>query len=68
MATAKELNAGAMPQLTDFAISYCALTEHVLLHANSQTLWLLSHHGRRCNSLIKRSACSVDKLKISWMN
>ncbi|EOV4964476.1 hypothetical protein ACOQZK_004305 [Salmonella enterica] len=33
MVTAKESNAGAMPELTDFAISYCALTEHVLLHA-----------------------------------
>lgn len=33
MANTKESNAGAMPELTDFAISYCALTEHVLLHA-----------------------------------
>ncbi|HDT5219225.1 TPA: hypothetical protein RCG95_001976 [Enterobacter roggenkampii] len=33
MTTPKESNAGAMPELTDFAISYCALTEHVLLHA-----------------------------------
>ncbi|HFS5793746.1 TPA: hypothetical protein ACH1J3_000374 [Citrobacter werkmanii] len=33
MVTAKESNAGAMPELTDFAISYYALTEHVLLHA-----------------------------------
>lgn len=33
MAFEKESNAGAMPELTDFAISYCAYTEHVLLHA-----------------------------------
>ncbi|MGL5965604.1 MAG: hypothetical protein ACRCZ6_00145 [Kluyvera sp.] len=33
MTTAKESNAGAMPELTEFSISYCALTEHVLLHA-----------------------------------
>jgi len=26
-------NAGSMPELTDFIISYCALTEHVILHA-----------------------------------
>lgn len=33
MAMVRESNAGAMPELTSFAISYCALTEHVLLHA-----------------------------------
>ena len=33
MVAEKKSNAGAMPELTDFAISYCALTEHVLLHA-----------------------------------
>ena len=33
MAIEKDSNAGAMRELTEFAISYCALTEHVLLHA-----------------------------------
>ncbi|WP_370972469.1 hypothetical protein [Enterobacter wuhouensis] len=33
MATEKYSNAGAMPELTDYAISYSALTEHVLLRA-----------------------------------
>lgn len=29
----KKSNVGAIPELTDFMISYCAMTEHVLLHA-----------------------------------
>lgn len=29
----RESNVGAMPELTDFEISYCALTKHVMLHA-----------------------------------
>lgn len=33
MGIEKESNVEAMPELTDFSISYCALTEHVMLHA-----------------------------------
>ncbi|MHB9319974.1 hypothetical protein ACP3TG_12765 [Phytobacter diazotrophicus] len=27
-------NVGAMPELTDFMVSYCAMSGHVLLHAH----------------------------------
>lgn len=30
----KKSNIGAMPELTDFMISYCAMSGHVLLHAH----------------------------------
>ena len=33
MGAERESNVGAMPELTDFEISYCALTGHVMLHA-----------------------------------
>ncbi|MNB62543.1 hypothetical protein D3C81_47580 [compost metagenome] len=34
MGIERESNAGAMPELTDFVISYCAFTKHVILHAS----------------------------------
>jgi len=33
MGIERESNVRATPELTDFKISYCALTEHVMLHA-----------------------------------
>jgi len=33
MGIEKESNVKATPELTDFKISYCALTEHMMLHA-----------------------------------